>query len=142
MRFLFGGLCTAAAGLIAKKFGPGVGGLFLAFPAIFPESVSLIEAHEERRKQDAGIQGRVRGRHAAAVDAAGSALGAIGLAAFAALVWLTLEGWNAVGVIAAATVAWAAVSVGAWWLRRTAIHQWARRHKEPSHAGGVAIKRS
>ncbi|MGO8816823.1 MAG: hypothetical protein ACLQVG_19460 [Terriglobia bacterium] len=32
-RFLFGGLITAAAGVIGKKLGPGVGGLFLAFPA-------------------------------------------------------------------------------------------------------------
>ena len=30
IRFLFGGIVTAAAGLIAKKFGPGVGGLFLS----------------------------------------------------------------------------------------------------------------
>ena len=28
IRFLFGGIVTAAAGLIAKKFGPGVGGCF------------------------------------------------------------------------------------------------------------------
>ncbi len=31
VRFIFGGLITAVAGIIAKKFGPGVGGLFLAF---------------------------------------------------------------------------------------------------------------
>jgi len=28
VRFLSGGLITAAAGMIAKEFGPGVGGLF------------------------------------------------------------------------------------------------------------------
>jgi hypothetical protein len=28
VRFLFGGLITAIAGIIAKKFGPGIGGLF------------------------------------------------------------------------------------------------------------------
>jgi hypothetical protein len=38
VRFLFGGFCTVAAGLIAKRFGPSIGGLFLAFPAIFPAS--------------------------------------------------------------------------------------------------------
>jgi hypothetical protein len=34
VRFLFGGLITVIAGIIAKKFGPGIGGLFLAFPAM------------------------------------------------------------------------------------------------------------
>jgi hypothetical protein len=32
-------------GLIAARFGPVVGGLFLAFPAIFPASATLIEKH-------------------------------------------------------------------------------------------------
>jgi hypothetical protein len=41
VRFLFGGLITALAGIIAKKFGPGIGGLFLAFPAIFPAPTQL-----------------------------------------------------------------------------------------------------
>jgi len=41
VRFLFGGLITALAGIIAKKFGPVFGGLFLAFPAIFPARVRL-----------------------------------------------------------------------------------------------------
>ena len=36
VRFVFGGIVTALTGLIARRYGPGVGGLFLAFPAIFP----------------------------------------------------------------------------------------------------------
>ena len=32
VRFLAGGVITVIAGLIARKWGPGVGGLFLAFP--------------------------------------------------------------------------------------------------------------
>ena len=50
VRCLFGGLITAVAGIIAKKFGPGIGGLFLAFPAIFPASATLIEKHEGKKK--------------------------------------------------------------------------------------------
>ena len=119
MRFVFGGVCTAAAGLIAKQFGPGIGGLFLAFPAIFPASASLIESHEKRRKKDDGMDGTRRGRDAAAVDAAGAALGAIALAAFAVVVWQMLEGRNAVWVIAAATAVWAGTAMAAWWLRCT-----------------------
>ncbi len=46
LRFLFGGFCTVAAGIVARRFGPEIGGLFLAFPAIFPAGASLIEKHE------------------------------------------------------------------------------------------------
>ena len=42
VRFVFGGLVTALTGWIAKQYGPVVGGLFLAFPAIFPASVTLV----------------------------------------------------------------------------------------------------
>ncbi len=52
IRFLFGGLITVAAGIIAKRFGPGIGGLFLAFPAIFPASATLIEKHEKEKKEE------------------------------------------------------------------------------------------
>src|SRR5215472_6661893 len=83
LRFGFGGLCTLAAGLIAKRFGPAAGGLFLAFPAIFPSGASLIEKHEEKRKEKAGMHGEQRGRQLAGVDAAGAAMGCVGLAAFA-----------------------------------------------------------
>jgi len=43
-RFLFGGAVTALAGIIAKEYGPAIGGLFLAFPAIFP---SGCDSHRE-----------------------------------------------------------------------------------------------
>ena len=48
LRFAFGGSITVAAGLVAKKWGPGVGGLFLAFPAIFPASATLVKKHEKK----------------------------------------------------------------------------------------------
>ena len=62
-RFLLGGICTATGGVIAKHFGPTVGGLFLAFPAIFPASANLIENHEKRVKADAGFDGTIRWPH-------------------------------------------------------------------------------
>ncbi len=79
VRFVFGGLCTVTAGLVAKRYGPGIGGLFLAFPAIFPASATMIENHEKRRKE-AGAAGTLRGRLAASIDASGAALGCVGLA--------------------------------------------------------------
>jgi hypothetical protein len=45
IRFGLGGAMTVVAGLIAARFGPVIGGLFLAFPAIFPASATLIEKH-------------------------------------------------------------------------------------------------
>jgi hypothetical protein len=87
IRFLFGGLITAVAGIIAKKFGPVIGGLFLAFPAIFPASATLIEKHEKEKKEERGLRGTRRGREAASVDAAGSAMGSVGLLVFASIVW-------------------------------------------------------
>lgn len=83
VRFLFGGLITALAGIIAKRFGPGIGGLFLAFPAIFPASATLIEKHEKEKKEALGLKGAARGRNAASIDAAGSSIGSIGLSVFA-----------------------------------------------------------
>src|SRR5258707_1762567 len=83
-RFVLGGLITVMAGAIAKHFGAETGGLFLAFPAIFCASATLIETHEIRRKREAGLAGKRRGREAAALAAAGAALGAAGLLSLSA----------------------------------------------------------
>lgn len=117
IRFLFGGLITAATGVIAKEFGPVVGGLFLAFPAIFPASATLVDKHEKQKKERAGFYGSVRGRKAAGVDAAGTALGTIGLIVFAVVVRKFLGGHSAVIVLLAATTCWAAVSFLLWYTR-------------------------
>jgi hypothetical protein len=77
LRFVLGGLATAMAGAIAAFFGPEAGGLFLAFPAIFGASATLIEKHERERKQKLGLSGDRRGKEAAALDAAGAGLGSI-----------------------------------------------------------------
>jgi hypothetical protein len=51
VRFVLGGLVTVATGLIATKFGPAVGGLFLAFPAIFPATATLIASQQKEKKE-------------------------------------------------------------------------------------------
>jgi hypothetical protein len=53
------------------------GGLFLAFPAIFCASATLIEKHERERKEEKGLQGKERGQDAAVLDAAGAGLGSV-----------------------------------------------------------------
>jgi uncharacterized protein DUF3147 len=85
LRFVLGGLATAVAGAVAEFFGPEAGGLFLAFPAIFCASATLIEKHERERKQKLGLSGHRRGTDAAALDSAGAGLGSVGLAAFGRL---------------------------------------------------------
>jgi hypothetical protein len=118
VRFVFGGACTVLAGLVAKRYGPSVGGLFLAFPAIFPSGASLIESHEKRRKAKMGLDGTLRGRVAASLDAAGAAVGCIALAVFALVLWKGLPTYNAYGVISGATLAWACIATILWAVRR------------------------
>src|SRR5258708_32164600 len=114
LRFAFGGTVTALAGIIAKRFGPEIGGLFLAFTAILPASATLIEKHERQKKERNGMQGAERGRKAAGVDAIGASMGAIGLAAFALVVWRRLPESGTGMVLAGATVAWLLTSVSIW----------------------------
>jgi hypothetical protein len=116
LRFVLGGLVTAMAGILARKFGPSFGGLFLAFPAILASSVTLVEKHERERKQQKRMRGVIRGRQAAGADAAGAAMGSIGLIAFAVCVWKLLPGHNPWLVISTATLLWAVVSGVVWLL--------------------------
>jgi uncharacterized protein DUF3147 len=117
LRFVLGGAATVLAGAIGSHFGQSVGGLFLAFPAILCASVTLIESHEIRRKREARLKGERRGQQAAAVDAAGAALGSFGLLAFAAgFSWLVER--NVAQAFVVALVAWSAVSISAWWIWR------------------------
>ena len=117
-RFLFGGAVTLVAGMLAKRYGPVFGGLFLAFPAIFPSSLTLIEKHERQKKQRAGISRTIRGRLAAALDARGAAMGSIGLACFGAVVWKLLPVWRPALVLLVASLIWFVVSFLIWRARK------------------------
>lgn len=101
IRFAFGGVITAVVGIIGKAFGPVVAGLFLAFPAILPASLTLISKHDDRR--------------AAGADAVGAVMGSIGLIAFALVVWKGAAGLPAWALLALATAAWFALSFAIWW---------------------------
>lgn len=99
-RFVFGGAVTATAGLLGHYFGPAVSGLALAFPALLPASLTLVEQQE--------------GRARAADDAAGAVCGAVGLAAFAVVVWQGAPRMHVAATFALATLAWLAVAVLCW----------------------------
>jgi hypothetical protein len=101
VRFVFGGFVSAAAAALGKHFGPIVGGVFLAFPALLPASLTLVKEHE--------------GRKSALDDARGAVLGSFGLAAFAAVVASFGRAWAPPIVLGAALLAWGFVSVVLWW---------------------------
>ncbi|SRR5579864_6323526 len=118
VRFLLGGLITAFAGIMGHKYGASVGGLFLAFPAIFPASATLIDKHEKEKKERAGLNGHGRARQLVSVDAAGTAIGSVGLLVFALLIHESIRQHSAWLVIGGATLAWLGVSVLIWYLRK------------------------
>jgi hypothetical protein len=115
LRFVLGGAATVMTGLIGAKWGPGVGGLFLAFPAMLCASATLVQPHEKRRNKEAGMQGTQRGKDATALDAGGAALGSIGLLVFAATVlsFARTAPWT---TLALASSLWGAASVSCWWI--------------------------
>jgi nitrate/nitrite transporter NarK len=117
IRFALGGVATVFTGLVSSRYGASIGGLFLALPAIFCASATLIEKHEIRRKREAGLAGERRGQMAAAVDSAGAALGALGMLAFAIVFSLTAESSIAAAFMGA-SLAWLVISVAAWYVRR------------------------
>ena len=103
VRFGFGGAVTACTGLIAQRYGPAIGGIFLAFPAILPASLTLVERHDGRRD--------------AADDARGSVLGAVALFVFAVVALLSVNVCPSPLTLAAATAAWCVAALALWVLR-------------------------
>ena len=121
LRFVFGGLVTVAAGLIATRFGPVVGGLFLAFPAILPASLTLLAEH-------------ARNTSPAGADAYGSIFGSVGLLVFAVVVWLlgaTVTAWL---VLCLATIVWIVTACGTWVLAERIRRAHRHAPTRPSHA--------
>jgi hypothetical protein len=117
IRFVLGGMITVVAGLLARKFGPAIGGLFLAFPAIFPASATLVEKHEAEKKREKGMHGEERGRDAAALDAAGAAMGSVGLMLFALVIWRLLPDHSSWLTQSLALVLWFVSSCAVWFVR-------------------------
>jgi hypothetical protein len=104
IRFGFGAGIALIAAVAGAAFGPKVGGLFLAFPAILPASLTLIEKKEGVTK--------------AWSDASGGALGSVAMAAFALTIMLLLR-VNPVLALGLALIAWILVATGLYFLFRT-----------------------
>jgi hypothetical protein len=138
IRFVLGGAATVFTGLVSSRYGASIGGLFLALPAIFCASATLIEKHEIRRKREAALAGERRGQEAAALDATGAVLGALGLLAFAVVFSALVESGVSAAFVSA-SLAWVIVSVAAWYARRK--WRWVRRAQSLEKDGGSAISR-
>ena len=117
IRFVLGGAATVFTGFVSSRCGASIGGLFLALPAIFCASATLIEKHEIRRKREAGLDGRRRGEEAAALESAGAVLGAFGMLAFAVTFSLTVQD-SVPAAFISASLAWTIVSIAGWCFRR------------------------
>jgi hypothetical protein len=117
IRFAFGGTITVVTGLIAKHYGPAIGGLFLAFPAIFPATATLIENEYIRDAKKSGRDGTREGRALAGVDAVGTAFGTLGLASFGFCIWWLMPRTSALVALAVATLAWIVTAYFIWQFR-------------------------
>jgi hypothetical protein len=104
-------------GFVSSRYGASIGSLFLALPAIFCASATLIEKHEIRRKKEAGLNGCRRGQQVAALDAAGAALGTLGMLAFALVFFIVVKASISTAFVTA-SIAWLVVSMAVWYARR------------------------
>jgi hypothetical protein len=104
IRFAFGFVISLAVSGITELAGYGVGGLFLAFPAILPASLTLIAENDGERK--------------ARVDAAGAIIGAFGLIAFAVVSWALIGSIPVLAAQVLAAVTWGVVAVSGYLLLR------------------------
>jgi hypothetical protein len=100
VRFAFGAAISLVAGAIGLAFGAPAGGMFLAFPAILPASLTLIH--------------RKNGPRAAVHDLDGSVLGAAALGVFAVAAGAGLRRSGAGIALPAALAAWLGTSIAGY----------------------------
>ena len=129
--FCFRGHGYCIGGNCGKAFWSRGRRAFLAFPAIFPAAATLIEKHEKQK--EAGKDGEKRARAAVGVDAAGAAMGSIGLVVFALIVWQGLPNSSLGTVLAGATLAWLVTSVLVWEFREIVCRRLRAHQVRASH---------
>lgn len=91
-RFVLGAAVSVVAAVIAQSTSARLGGVFLAFPAILPASLTFVQSKE--------------GEPAADRDAVGAVLGGLALLAFAAVDESMFNHHNAFVVLVVALAAW------------------------------------
>ena len=96
-RFILGAMISLGAAIVSVGLGPLAGGVFLAFPAILPATLTLLE--------------RDKGTVAAVGDARGALAGALGLVAFAVTVVVLAHHVAAAITLLTGLSAWIVVSL-------------------------------
>ncbi len=119
LRFLFGAAISVIAALVGMGFGHRAGGLFLAFPAILPATLTLIQDEE--------------GKRAAQTDSLGAVLGAVALALFAAIAMFLLPRLSLALSLLAASAAWVAGASALYYV--VAYEITTRRQRRPKTRG-------
>ena len=97
LRFILGATVSLSAAIVSVELAPVAGGVFLAFPAILPATLTLLE--------------RDKGSVAAVGDARGALAGALGLVAFALTVVILGHHAPAAITLLTALSAWIVVSL-------------------------------
>jgi len=97
LRFGFGAAVSIVAAAIGHFINPLAGGMFLAFPAILPATLTLLE--------------QKHGTEAAVHDDRGAVLGAAGLVCFAVVAAALFRRVSAAVVLGAALAAWTVAAV-------------------------------
>lgn len=98
VRFALGATISILAALLGEAFSPRFGDAFLAFPAILPASLTLIQEKEGTRRADR--------------DAIGAAVGGIGLVVFGTIGETALGRIAPIIAIIAALVGWTLTAFG------------------------------
>lgn len=98
VRFILGGIISVTAAVLGKAVGPRFGGTFLAFPAILPAGLTLIEDKEGTRRADR--------------NAIGAVLGGVGLTVFAVVGEATFTRVAPIVALALSLAAWVVAALG------------------------------
>jgi len=116
VRFAFGALVSTVAGILTITAGPKFGGLFLAFPAILPATLTLLE------KKDGLAQ--------AVSDVRGAVVGSVGMIGFAIVAMLLMRRDPLLALVAALAT-WVGISGALYLALRILARSLGERHYLP-----------
>lgn len=116
VRFAFGALVSTVAGVLTITAGPKFGGLFLAFPAILPATLTLLE------KKDGLAQ--------AVSDVRGAVIGSVGMIGFAIVAMLLMRRDPLLALVAALAT-WVGISGALYLTLRILARSLGERHYLP-----------
>jgi PncC family amidohydrolase len=124
VRFGFGAAVSVVAGLVGLTLGQRAGGMLLAFPAVLPAALTLIESRE--------------GTSEAISDVRGAVVGAVGMVVFALTVLALAGRIHPSGALGVAVVAWTVTAIGLYFAARWLAVVLGEQHYLPDISVGEA----